>query len=482
MDSGIILKVLGLLLLIESAFMVPSLGLSIYYGEQDTAAFIISIAVTAIVGLSAFVLLKPKKAEGISYKEGFMIVGLGWILVSAFGALPFMLSGVCNSFIDAYFETVSGFTTTGASIFNEVENLPHGILFWRSFTHWLGGMGILVFTLALLPAMGASTIQIYKAESPGPSPDKLTPKIGQTAKLLYGIYVIVTAAMFVSLLIAGMPVFDAATHTLATVGTGGFSIRNSSIGAYQNPLYDWIIAFFMFICAINFSLHYEVLHRNYKALINNSEFRFYAVIVLTSIILIAVNVYPLFDNNPLESIRQSAFQVTSLISTTGYATVDYNIWPDFSKAILLLLMFFGGCAGSTGGGIKHIRILVILKMIKREFYKLIHPHAVITIRVGGKPVSEELLHNIVAFVLLYLIIFILASLLLLTQGLDMLSSISAAAAALGNIGPGFGLVGPAGNYGDLSNFSKVLLIACMLIGRLEIYTLTVLFVPTFWKQ
>ncbi|NLX71332.1 MAG: TrkH family potassium uptake protein [Clostridiales bacterium] len=482
MDFGIILKVLGLLLLIESAFMIPSLGISMYYGEHDITAFVLSIVITAAVGLPAFFFFKPKKMESISYKEGFMIVGLGWILASAFGALPFMISGVCDSFIDAYFETVSGFTTTGASIFREVESLPHGILFWRSFTHWLGGMGILVFTLALLPTMGASTIQIYKAESPGPSPDKLAPKLGQTAKLLYGVYVIITVVMVVALFIAGMPIFDAVTHTFGTVGTGGFSVRNLSIGAYQNALYDWIIAFFMFICAINFSLHYEILHGNFKALIKDSEFRFYIGIVLTSIILVTINIYPLFDYNLRESIRQSAFQVASVISTTGYATVDYNTWPDFSRMILLLLMFFGGCAGSTGGGIKHIRILVILKMIRRELYKLIHPHAVISIRVGGKPVSEDLLQNIVGFVLLYLIIFTTASLSLLTQGLDIMSSVSAVVSALSNIGPGFGLVGPASNYADLTGISKIILIACMLIGRLEIYTLIVLFVPTFWKR
>ena len=482
MDFGIIFKVLGLLLLIESAFLVPFLGVSIYYGEHDIMAFAISIVITGIIGFIAFALFKPKKMERITYKEGFMIVGLGWIVVSAFGALPFMFSGACDSFIDAYFETVSGFTTTGASIFREVESLPHGILLWRSFTHWLGGMGILVFTLALLPAMGISTIQIFKAESPGPSPDKLSPKLKQTAKLLYGVYIIITIAMIITLLIAGMPLFDTIANAFATVGTGGFATRNLSIGAYQNPAYDWIIAIFMLICAVNFSLHYEILHGKFKALIKDSEFRFYAGIVLASIILITININPIFNHDLLESIRQSTFQVASVVSTTGFATVDYNTWPDFSKMILFLLMFFGGCAGSTGGGIKHIRILVILKMIRREFYKLIHPNAIITIRIGGKAVSEELIQNIVGLVMLYLIIFIVVSLLLLTQGLDMVSSVSAAAATLGNIGPGFGIVGPAGNYADLTTFSKILLIACMLIGRLEIYTLTVLLVPAFWKH
>jgi len=482
MDFGITFKVISLLLLIESALMIPFWGVSIYYGEHDIAAFAISIAITGAVGLLTYAFFKRKRMETVSYKEGFMIVSLGWILTSAFGALPFMFSGACDSFIDAYFETVSGFTTTGASIFREVENLPHGILLWRSFTHWIGGMGILVFTLALLPAMGTSTIQIYKAESPGPSPDKLSPKLGQTAKLLYGVYIIVTIAMIIALLIAGMPLFDTLANTFATVGTGGFAIKNLSIGAYQNPAYDWIIAAFMLICAVNFSLYYEVLHGNFKALIKDSEFRFYVGVVLTSIILITININPIFSYDLSESIRQSTFQVASVISTTGFATVDFNTWPDFSKMILFLLMFFGGCAGSTGGGIKHIRILVILKMIRREFYKLIHPNAIITIRIGGKAVSEELIQNIVGLVMLYLIIFIVVSLLLLTQGLDMVSSVSAAAATLGNIGPGFGIVGPAGNYADLTTFSKILLIACMLIGRLEIYTLTVLLVPAFWKH
>lgn len=482
MDFGIIFKVLGLLLLVESAFMLPSLGVSMYYGEHDTMAFVISIAVTAIAGALASLLFKSKKNGSVRYKEGFLIVGLGWILASAFGALPFMLSGTFDSFIDAYFETASGFTTTGASVLKAVEGVPHGILFWRSFTHWLGGMGILVFTLALLPAMGISTLQIFRAESPGPSPDKLSPKLGHTAKLLYGIYILVTIAQTIALLLAGMPVFDTITHTLGTVGTGGFSTRNLSVGAYQNPAYDWIISFFMLVCSVNFSLYYDVLHGNFKTLLKDREFRFYVAIVVGSIILITINVNPFFNFNIGESIRHSTFQVASVISTTGYATLDYDVWPAFSKMILFLLMFFGGCAGSTAGGIKHIRFLIVFKIIKREFYRLIHPNAVISVRIGDKPIAEDTLQNVVGFILLYIIIFTIVSVILLTQGMDIISSTSAVAATLSNIGPGFGAVGPAMNYADLTNLTKILLTACMILGRLEIYTLLVIFIPTFWKH
>lgn len=480
MDFGIIFKVLGLLLLIESAFMLPPLGLSIYYSEYDTMAFLISIGITAVMGFMGFVLFKPKKGT-VGYRESFLIVGLGWILASAFGALPFILSGTFDSFIDAYFETVSGFTTTGASVLKEVEGLPHGILFWRSFTHWLGGMGILVFTLAILPAMGVSTLQIFRAESPGPSPSKLSPKLGHTAKLLYGIYILITVAEVIALKVAGMPLFDAVNHTLATVGTGGFSTQNASVGAFKTPAFDWIIAFFMFASAANFSLYYDAIHGNFETLLKDREFWFYVFVVLISIILITVNINPFYNYNLTESIRHSTFQVTSVVTTTGFATVDYEAWPVLSKMILFLLMFIGGCSGSTGGAMKHIRILLVFKIIKREFYKLIHPNAVITVRVGEKPIPENILKNVVGFVLLYIIIFVLISTILLTQGMDIISSTSAVAATLGNIGPGFAAVGPTMNYSNLTNITKVLLICCMILGRLEIYTVLVLLFPAFWR-
>jgi len=480
MDFGIISKVIGILLLIESAFMLPSVGISLYYGEADTVPFLVSIAITAFFGFIGC-LFKPKNAA-VRYREGFMIVGLGWILASVFGALPFLFAGTFPSFIDALFESVSGFTTTGGTVLSDVESLPHGILFWRSLTHWLGGMGILVITLSVLPAMGLSTIQIYRAESPGPSPDKLAPKIGQTAKLLYIVYLIITVIQVIALKIAGMPLFDSITHTFGTVGTGGFSIKNASIGAYENPVYEWIIIIFMFLAAINFSLYYDALRGNFRSLLKDSEFRFYSFVVITSIILIAVDVYGFFHNNLGEAIRHSAFQVSSLISTTGYASVNYDLWPEFSKMILFVLMFFGGCAGSTAGGIKQIRILLIFKVIKRELYKLIHPRAVISIRLGDKTVSEGIIQSIMGFFMLYILIFAGVSLLLMAQGMDIVSSTSAVVAALSNVGPGFNIVGPAMNYGGLSNLAKILLTACMLLGRLEIYTLLVLLMPSFWKD
>lgn len=479
MDFGIVLKTLGRLLIIEAAFMLVPLGVSIYYQESDLKAFLMTIIITALAGV-LLNLIKTKKGF-IRYREGFMIVGIGWLLVSIFGAIPFLLSGTVDTFVDALFESISGFTTTGATIISNVEILPHGMLFWRSFTHWLGGMGILVFTLALLPAMGLSSLSILKAESPGPTPGKLVPKIAKTARLLYIIYFIFTFLQIILLKISGMSFFDSVTNAFATMGTGGFSTKNASIGAYNNPLYEWIIIIFMFLAGINFSLYYDLLIGKFKTLFRDKEFQFYSGVVLVSILLITLNITGSLKNLFL-SFRQAAFQVLTIVTTTGFATLDYGIWPAFSKMILFILMFFGGSAGSTSGGIKHIRIIIVLKYIKREFYKLIHPHSVMSIRIGSQTIEEDTVQNVIAFVLIYILIFIVFSLILLTQGMDLISSTSAVAATLGNIGPGFAMVGPAMNYGNLTSFTKILLSFAMILGRLEIYTVLVLLTPFFWRD
>ncbi|HHY83052.1 MAG TPA: TrkH family potassium uptake protein [Clostridiales bacterium] len=481
MDFGIILKALGLLLLVESASMLPSLGVAMYYRQGDAKAFMLSIIITLTAGLIMTFASRSKKGM-VRYKEGFMIVGFGWVLASAFGALPFYLSGSIDRFVDAFFESVSGFTTTGASILNDVEAMPEGLLFWRSFTHWLGGMGILVFTMALLPAIGAGSLQIFKAETTGPTTDKLTPKIGQTAKMLYFVYLIITVAQVIILRISGMPLFDSLIHTFGTVGTGGFSNYSASIGHYRNPVFEWVITIFMFICGVNFSLYYDALHGNFRTLLKDKEFQLYAIIVLSSILLVAVNINSAIYHNAGESVRYASFQVLSIISTSGFASTDFDLWPDFSRMILLLLMFFGSCAGSTAGGMKIIRLLLVFKVIRRQLYRSIHPRAVIAIRVGSKTISDETLHNVFGFIMLHLLIFIVSTLVLLAQGWDILSSVSAIAATLNNVGPGLNLFGPSRNFSILSDFSKILLSALMLLGRLEINTLFILLSPNFWKR
>ncbi len=480
MDFGIIVKVLGLLLLTEAAAMLPSLAIAFYFGEGDTTAFVWSILLTGMVGLILSTAKSKKKV--VRYREGFMIVGLGWILASFFGAFPFLFAGTFETFTDAFFETVSGFTTTGATVLRDIEIQTKGILFWRSFTHWLGGMGILVFTLALLPAMGLGTMQIFRAESPGPAPDKLVPKVGQTAKLLYGVYILVTLSEIILLKFAGMGLFDAITHTFATVGTGGFSTQNASVGAYNSPIFEYIIIFFMFVAGVNFALYYDAVHGNFQTLLKDREFRFYGMVVFTAIVLVTININHYVFNHIGQSIRYASFQVVSIVTTTGFGTIDYEVWPDYSKMLLFALMFIGGSSGSTGGAIKHIRILLVLKVIRRELYKLIHPKAVIAIRVGNKTVPEEVLQNVMSFIFLYLLIFLSGSILLLTQGMDLLSSTSAVAATLGNIGPGFGMVGPTMNYADLTTFTKWVLSIFMILGRLEIYTILVLVMPAFWDN
>ncbi|WP_315117317.1 TrkH family potassium uptake protein [uncultured Clostridium sp.] len=480
MNSGMVLKNLGILLICEALIMVPSLFVSIINRGYDIKAFVITIVILLIVGFLAAA-VKPKN-KNIYARDGFAIVAIGWILISFFGSLPFVISGVTPSFIDGFFEASSGFTTTGASILREIEGLPKGILFWRSFTHWAGGMGVLVMTLAILPSVGKGSLQIMKAESPGPTPGKIVPRLGHTAKILYKIYFCITIIQVVLLILAGMPLYDSLVHTFGTVGTGGFSIKNLSIGAYNNIYIEIIITIFMLACGVNFSLYYQVLKGNVKAIFKDEEFRLYMGIVATSIVLITINIHGNIFKNLGQALRHSSFQVASVITTTGYATTDFNQWPSFSKIILVLLMFVGGSAGSTGGGIKNIRILLLFKAMKREILKIIHPRAVYTVKFGGKSIEEETLTEILAFFFMYIFIFIIALLIISLEGKDLLTSFTSVAATLGNIGPGLGMVGPMGNFSQFSNLSKIVLSLCMIIGRLEIYPMLLLIFPTFWKK
>jgi trk system potassium uptake protein TrkH len=423
----------------------------------------------------------PQKNKTIKIKEGFAIVSLGWILASVFGSMPFIVSGSIRSFADAFFETVSGFTTTGATVVADVEILPYGILFWRSFTHWIGGMGILVFTLAILPAMGVGGYQIFKAETPGPIAGRIVPKIKDTAKILYVVYVGLTLSQIILLRLGGMNLFDSAVHTFGTVGTGGFSTKNTSIGYYNSTYIYLVISIFMVLSGVNFSLYYALLKGKWKDVIKNEELLFYLGVIGVSVILIALSINANIYNNIGESLKQSFFQVSSVITTTGYATTDYDKWTTFSKGILFTLLFFGPCAGSTGGAIKSIRLLVLLKLIKREISKALHPRAIIPVKIGQNALSSETLSGISSFFVLYIVVFVLGTIALSLEGKGLITASSAAAATLGNVGPGFELVGPACNYNSFSNISKYIMSGLMLLGRLELFTVIALFSREFWR-
>ena len=481
MNSLIVLRTLGMLLLCEAVTMLPSVIVAVIYGEDAVFAFLGPMAIAAAAGLALFSIRVKNRI--IRYKEGFAIVTFGWLIVSITGALPFLFTGTLPSVVDAFFETVSGFTTTGATVINDVEALPYSLLFWRSFTHWLGGMGILVLALALAPALGVGTFQILKAESPGPISTKLTPKINNTAKILYITYSVITMGEVLLLTLGGMPLFDSLAHTFGTLGTGGFSVKNASIGAYDSVYFDIVITVFMIASGVNFSLYYIAFRdKSIAGFIRDSEFKTYLSIITAAVVMITLNLNGKVFVSLSESLRHASFQVASIITTTGFATADFDRWPDFSRAVLFVLMFIGACAGSTGGSMKVIRIHLVFKYMKREINRLIHPRAVTAVKIGNAPVQEEVLSGVMAFTLLYIVIFIAASLLLAVQGYDLISSTTAVAATLGNIGPGFGMVGPATTYSALSGFSKLLLSFCMILGRLEIYTVIALISPRFWKR
>jgi trk system potassium uptake protein TrkH len=480
MNIRLVLKGVGILLLCEAIFIIPSMIVSLFYKENNALAFLYTIII--ILSVAAPLLMVETKNKNMYARDGFGIVALGWIIMSFFGSLPFVFSGAIPSFIDAFFETCSGFSTTGASILTNIEVLPKGILFWRSFTHWMGGMGVIVLTLAILPSLGARGIQMMKAESPGPNPGKLVPKVGETAKILYGIYVVITIVEVALLALTGMPLYDAFIHTFGTVGTGGFSNLNLSVGGYQNIYAEMIIMVFMFISGANFTLYYYMMKGNLTAPFKDEEFRTYFMIVAGAIALITIDINTHIFHNIWESLRYASFQVVSIITTTGYVTTDFEKWSMFSKIILFTLMFVGGCAGSTGGAIKNIRILLLFKIMKRELLQIIHPRAVYSVRIGKKAVDEKTLTEVLGFFFMYIVVFIVGVLIVSLDNMDWGTTFSSVAATLGNIGPGFGIVGATGNYASLSDISKLTLSILMIIGRLEIYPILLLGVPSFWRR
>ncbi|HUU49388.1 MAG TPA: TrkH family potassium uptake protein [Nitrospinota bacterium] len=480
MNIRLVVYVLGIVIVGVGLSMLLPIAISLYYQDGDLFSLVYSSMICIFLGL--IVSYSSKEEGDIGIKDGFAIVTFGWISAALFGSLPFLFFGTFNNFTDAFFEAMSGFTTTGATVLANIEKQPHGILVWRSLTQWLGGMGIIVLSIAILPALRVGGMQLFKAEVPGPSQDRLTPRIKDTARLLWMVYVIISATETLLLLLGGMSLFDALNHTFTTMATGGFSTKDASIGAFNSPYFDAVITLFMFMAGINFALHYQMLKGNLKSFFKDTEFLFYLGVVGFFITLVVINLKFSAQKPLTDAIRYGSFQVVSIVTTTGYGTADFELWPQFSQYTLLLLMFIGGCAGSTGGSIKNIRILLLIKYAYYELYKLIHPRAIISIKIRDKMVSEDILQGVLGFFLLYMAVFVVSSLFMALLGLDMITAISSVAATIGNVGPGLGMVGPTDNYAHIPFLGKWLLSLCMLIGRLEIYTVLIFFIPEFWKK
>ena len=455
--------------------MLPAIVGGIY-GEKQGLVYLAVAAGCLLVGTLGRI--RKIRSKVFYSKEGFAAVSLSWIIMSLVGALPFFITGDIPAYEDALFETISGFTTTGSSILSNVEALTHCSLFWRSFTHWIGGMGVLVFIMAVLPLSGGSIMHLMRAESPGPAVGKLVPKVRHTAMILYGIYIVFTLVEIIALLITGMSPFEAMTLTFGTVGTGGFGVLNDSIASYSLAS-QIVITTFMIICSINFNVYYLLLIRKTKEAFMNQELRYYLGIVFGSALLIAINIKGSFDNFFM-AFHTALFQVASVSSTTGYATTDFNLWPEFSKTILVLLMFVGACAGSTGGGIKVSRLVVFLKAIKSEVMSITHPRSVQKVQADGRPLSNDAVRRVLCYLGAYVIIVLASILLISLDGKDMTTNLTAVMATFNNIGPGLNLVGPTSNFGDYSVFSKIVLMFDMLVGRLEIFPLLILFAPGLW--
>ncbi len=478
MNYSIIRYIMCWVLQVEGLFMLLPCLIALIYGESAGWSFVAVMAVCLLVGTLGK--LKKAKSQVFYEREGFVTVSLSWIVMSLVGAVPFVLCGEIPSYVDALFETISGFTTTGASILSDVEALSHCTLFWRSFTHWIGGMGVLVFILAILPVAGGYNMYLMKAESPGPSVGKLVPKVKHTARILYGIYLGLTLLQILLLLVSGMPAFDSVTMTFGTAGTGGFGVLNSSAGSYTN-LQQSILTVFMILFGVNFNIYYLILAKKPKQALASEELHVYLVIIVAAIALITWNIYGSFSSL-YEAFHNAAFQVASIMTTTGFSTVDFNLWPEFSKCVLVLLMFIGACAGSTGGGLKVSRCVVLFKSARNELSRAMHPRVVRKVSFEGHPMDRLVVHNIERFFALYMMILAASVLIVSLDNMDFGSTFTSVVATLNNIGPGIGLVGPAANYGGLSVLSKIVLMFDMLAGRLEIFPMMLLFLPATWKK
>jgi len=484
LNPRVVFRVLGLLIAASGIAMLVPLAIALWYGEGEVYVFGGCALAAALGGILLYMPGRGRRVLGL--RDGFLIVSLGWLAIALVGALPFYFSSAIPDFTDAYFESMSGFTITGASILSDIEALPRSMLLWRSLIQWMGGMGIVVLSLAILPILGVGGMQLFKAEAPGPTPDRLTPRIKETAKLLWGVYVLISLAEVLALVLAGMGVFDAVCHTFTTMATGGFSTRNTSVGAFHSPAIEWIVIVFMFLAGANFSLHFIALRgkslKNLLVYFRDDEFRIYLFVVLfSSLVIFASNIRTTslaLDVN----LRASFFQVVSILTTTGFGTEDYEKWSSLAVYLLLCLMFIGGCAGSTGGGMKQMRLLILIRHAINELRKLLHPRAVYAIRFNHGPVSQDIVTNILGFFLLMMIVTVFSTFAMTMVGLDLVSAFGSVAATLNNIGPGAGSVGPTDNFGHIPAVGKWVLVFCMLVGRLELYTVLVLFTPEFWRR
>ena len=478
MNYSIVLYILGCVLKFESAFLVLPALVGLIYREHASVSYL-AVAVLCLI-LGVLLTHKKPRSTNLYTREGFVAVALSWIIMSIFGAIPFVLTGDIPFYVDALFETISGFTTTGSSILTDVESISKASLFWRSFSHWIGGMGVFVFIMAILPMMGGSTMNLMKAESPGPSVSKLVPHVKDTAKILYGIYIAITICETTILRALGMPLFDSLTTTFGTVGTGGFGIRNDSIAGYS-PAIQITITVFMILSGINYTAYFYILTGKIKELFKIEEVRWYLAIIFGSVAVITWNVrslYPTFS----ETLRHAFFQVGSIITTTGYATTDFDLWPALSKTLLVTLMFIGACAGSTSGGIKVSRILILLKTIRKELSLIIHPRQVKKIRMDGHPVDHETLRSANVFLVVYFVLLLTSMLLISVDEFDFSTNFTSVVTVLNNIGPGLNLVGPTQNFSIFSPFSKFVLMFDMLAGRLELFPMMILLMPSTWKR
>ncbi|MBE0571748.1 MAG: TrkH family potassium uptake protein [Ignavibacteriaceae bacterium] len=462
--------------------MLTGIGFSLYYQSDDILALLISGTGTSMIGLIIWLATRKTEITELGKREGYLIVTLGWFVMAIFGALPFLLHGSISNYSDAFFETMSGFTTTGATILDDIEVLPPGLLFWRSLTQWLGGMGIIVLSLAILPLLGIGGMQLFTAEVPGVTKDKIHPRVKETAKRLWGIYVILTAAETLLLMVGGLNFFDAINHSFTTMATGGFSTKNASIAYYTSPYVQYIFILFMFFAGMNFTLHYLSFHGKFSYFKQNTEFKYYLGFTIAATLFVVIIHLPHVDFHYEEAIRQSLFHVVSLTTTTGYVTSDFENWAPYSRMIFFVLLFIGGCAGSTGGGIKFVRHIVLFKNSWAELKRLIHPRAIIPVKFNGKTVSSEVISNVQAFFIFYILVFVLGSIIISLLGVEFVTAIGATATCVGNIGPGIGTVGPVSNFAHLPEIVKWILSLFMVVGRLELFTVLILLSPAFWKK
>lgn len=481
MNIGLILYITSITIIFESLFMLFPILVSFIYGEKDLTPLTLSFLITFILGFSFHQFSKKYRRFELRHREAFFTVTFSWAIATLFATLPYLLSGSISSFTDAYFEAMAGFTTTGSSVIKDVEIMPRGVLFWRSLTQWMGGMGIILFALAVLPILGTGGMQLFKAEVPEISVDKLRPRIIDTAKALWFIYTGLTVLCSASYIAGGMSIFDAINHSFTTMATGGFSTKNASLAFFKSPTLEFLSSFFMFLAGINYSLYFYVFRGDILRLFKSDEFKFYLFLTFAATLLITLN---LINSTPsiIDSFRLAIFQVTSVMTTTGYASADFEKWPPLSLIILVIIMFAGGMIGSTGGGIKQVRILLTLKQGYREIYQLIHPRAITTLKLDDKILSKEILGSIWGFFFLFILIWVIATAGMAATGTDIITSTTTVISAMCNVGPALGEAGPSENYASLPVVAKWILIFCMLTGRLELYTVLILFIPQFWKK